>query len=200
MSSMAAADGSTCAGSSPKTQAVSMQSVGLTRFPPASMEYLIASSKLARRGSPVNRKPCRYPSKARRCDSQRSPLFNLLAMGYPAMGQPLRAAQHAPDKGGRLVAGEALRELDGLSHGHARGHVTDMEHLVEGEAQDRTLHRAHAVHRPPFRDLREQPVEGVPLRLHAAQQPHGVLLDVPPVLPPARHGRLQGPLRHGPPV
>jgi predicted secreted hydrolase len=38
MSSMAAADGSTRAGSDPKTQATSMQSVGRTRLPPASME------------------------------------------------------------------------------------------------------------------------------------------------------------------
>src|SRR3712207_3879952 len=120
---MAAADGSTCAGSSPKTQAVSMHSVGLTRLPPASIEYLIASSSPTSRGSSVNLKPPRYPSKALRWDSHRKALRAPSTIRHLAEDPTLGAPQHAADERGRLVAGEALGAVDGLAAGHLGRHV-----------------------------------------------------------------------------
>src|SRR5215212_6265724 len=54
MSSMAAAEGNTRDGSAPKIQATSMHRVGLTRLPPASMEYLMAPSSPSSLVSSVN--------------------------------------------------------------------------------------------------------------------------------------------------
>src|SRR5215204_414002 len=71
MSSMADGEGSTWEGKTKKKQAVYMHSAGSTRFPPASIEYLMASSSPPSRASSVNRSPCRYSSKARLCPSHR---------------------------------------------------------------------------------------------------------------------------------
>src|SRR5215212_3952914 len=158
MSSTAAAEGRTWDGSAPKIQAVSIQRAGRTRFPPASMEYLMASSSLPSRASFVNLRPCRYSSKARLCPSHRTwPRVGLAppAMPHLALRPQLCAPQNAPNEGRRIVAGEALGELDGLVHGDFRGDVVHVEHLVEREAQDRTVHGAHAVYRPPYRDFGE---------------------------------------------
>src|SRR5918997_4433179 len=156
MSSMAAGEGSTWEGSAPKIQAVSMHSVGRTRLPPASIEYLMASSSPLSRASSVNLSPCKYSSKARLCASHLTWLCVLLtppAMTHLALRPQLCAPQNSSYEGRRFVTGEPFGELDGLVYRDFGGNVVDVEHLVECEAQDRTVHRAHAVHRPPYRDL-----------------------------------------------
>src|SRR5918997_1765837 len=177
MSSIAAAEGKTCEGSSPKTHAVSMHSVGRTRLPPASSEYLMASSSPSRRGSAVNRSPCRYSSKARRCPSQRAWLcVPLASLAMPHLGPALRASQHPAHERGRLISGEALGELHRLVDGDIGRHIVHVEHLEERQAQDRTVHGAHAVYGPTDRDLGEQGVQLIPLPLDAEDEPNGVLL------------------------
>src|SRR5829696_2564122 len=190
MSSMAAAEGSTLAGSAPKIQATSMHKVGRTLLPPASIEYLIASSSPPRGASPVNLRACKYSSKRRRCASHRSWLFvglGPIAMPYLAVRPQPCAPQHPADEGRRLLAREPPGELDGLVYGHVGRYVLHVEHLVEREAQDRTVHRAHAVHGPPHGDLGEHGVEPFLLFFDAAREIDGVLLQMPPVLPPALH-------------
>src|SRR5829696_388079 len=194
MSSMAAAEGSTWEGSAPKIQAVSMHRAGRTRLPPASREYLMASSSPPSRASLVNLRPWRYSSKARLCPSHlswpRVPLAPL-AMLHPAVRLYFSPPQDSPHKRRRLLAGETPGELDGLVHRDLRGDVVHVEHLVEREAQDRTVHSAHAVHRPPYRDFGEQCVDLFLFLLDAAGELDRVLLEVPPVLAPALHGRAE---------
>src|SRR5215211_5297127 len=154
MSSMAAAEGSTREGSAPKIQAVSMHSAGRTRLPPASMEYLMASSSLPSRGSSVKLSPCRYSSTARLCPSHlTSPRVGLAPSGmlHLALCPQLCTPQDSPYESRRIIPGEAPGELDGLVHRDFGGDVVHVSHLVEREAQDRTVHRAHAVHRPAYR-------------------------------------------------
>src|SRR5215218_8865048 len=114
MSSMAAAEGSTWEGSAPKIQAVSIHSAGRTRLPPASIEYLMASSSPPSRASSVNLSPCRYSSKARLCPSHRVWLrvpLAPLAMLHPAVRAYLRPPQDPANERRRLVAREASCEL-----------------------------------------------------------------------------------------
>src|SRR5215218_7820949 len=194
MSSMAAADGNTREGSEPKIQATSMQRVGLTRLPPASMEYLMAPSSPSSLASSVNLSPCRYSSKCRLCASQRTPLpFKPAspAMPHLAVRPQAGAPQHAPHEGRRVLAGEPPGELDGLVDRHVRRHVFHVEHLVERKSQDGAVYGAHAVHRPPFGDLRERGVEPFLLLLHSAREPDGIWLELSPVLLPAPDGRVQ---------
>src|SRR5215211_1692682 len=194
MSSMAAAEGSTREGSAPKIQAVSMHSAGRTRFPPASMEYFMASSSPRSLGSSVNLRLCRYSSKARLCPSHliwpRVPLAPL-AMPHPAVRLDFGAPQNSSHESRRFVAGESPGELDGLVYRDLGGDVVHVEHLVERQAQDRTVHRAHAVHRPPYRDVREHRIELLLLLFYTAGEPDGILLEVPPVLLPALYGRAE---------
>ena len=65
-------------------------------------------------------------------------------------------------------------------------------YIVEGEAQDSAVDRAHAVHRPPDGDLGEHGVEPFLLPLNPAREPEGVRLEVPPVLLPTLDCRVQG--------
>src|SRR5918997_2743880 len=191
---MAAAEGNTMDGSVPKIQATSMHRVGLTCLPPASMEYLMAPSSPSSLASSVNLRPARYSSKARRCASHLRWLCVPLtspAMPYLALRPRFRAPQDPPYESRRLVPGEPFGELDRLVYGDVRRDVFDVEHLVEGEAQDRTVHRAHAVHGPPHRDCGEDRIELFLLLLHSAGEPYRVLLEVAPVLPPALHRRAQ---------
>src|SRR5215210_1075359 len=167
MSSMAAAEGSTCAGSSPKIQAVSMHSVGLTRLPPASIEYLIASSSPTSRGSSVKLRPSRYPSKWRLWASHRSALRAPSTMPHLAEDPALGAPQNTADEGGRLVAGEALGELDGLADGDLGRDVLGVDHLEQPEPEDRPVDSAHAVHRPSLRHVGEERIERLLLDVHA---------------------------------
>src|SRR5215210_3822763 len=191
---MAAAEGSTWAGSAPKIQATSMHNEGRTRLPPASMEYLMASSSPSRRASSVKLRPARYSSKARLCASHLIWLCFPLAspaMPYLALRPKFRAPQDPPYESRRLVPGEPFGELDRLIYSDVGGDVVDVEHLVEGEAQDRTVHRAHAVHGPPHGDFGEDRIEPILLLFHSAGEPDRVLLEVAPVLPPALHRRAQ---------
>src|SRR5918997_2861531 len=188
MSSMAAAEGRTCEGSSPKTHAVSMQSVGRTRLPPASIEYLMASSSSSSRGSAVKRSPCRYSSKERRCCSQRTRLCVPLAsldIPYLTVRSALGATQDPAHERGRFIAGETLGELHRLVDSDVGGYVVHMEHLVERKAQDRTVHSAHPADGPTDRDLGEHRVEFLPLLFDPLGEPDGVLLQISPVSPPA---------------
>src|SRR5215204_3555449 len=194
MSSMAAAEGNTRDGSAPKIQATSMHRVGLTRLPPASMEYLMAPSSPSSLVSSVNLSPCRYSSKSRLCASQRTWLpFTLasLAMLHLAVRPQSRTPQHSPHESRRVLAGEPPGELDGLVDRHVRRHVFHVEHLVERKSQDGAVYGAHAVHRPPFGDLRERGVEPFLLLLHSAREPDGIWLELSPVLLPAPDGRVQ---------
>src|ERR687894_85543 len=156
MSSMAAAEGNTSSGCTSNTHATSMHSVGRTRLPPASMEYRMASSRTARRGSSVKRKPRRYSSKVRRCCSQRSwlrvPLASL-AMTHLAVGLPLRTSQDPAHERRGLLAGEPLGELHSLVDGDVGGYVLNEEHLAERQPQNRAVHRAHPMYGPPDRNL-----------------------------------------------
>src|SRR5829696_6917658 len=153
----------------------------------------MASSRPPRRDSSVKRRPRRYASKVRRCRSQRIALrapLTRLAMTHP---QPaFRAPQNPAHERGGLLAREPLGELHGLADGDVGGDVIHGAHLVEREPQDGAVHRAHPVHGPPDRDLREQPVQVLFLALHFPRQPHGVLLEIPPVAPPALERRLDG--------
>src|SRR5215210_383175 len=191
---MAAAEGSTWAGSAPKIQATSMHNEGRTRLPLASMEYLMASSSPSRRASSVKLRPARYSSKARLCASHLTWLCVPLvspAMPHLALRPQFRAPQDSPYERRRLVPGETFGELYRLVYRDVGGDVVDVEHLVEGEAQDRTIHRAHAVHGPPHRDFGEERIEMLLLLLHSAGEPDRVLLEISPVLPPALHCRAQ---------
>ena len=96
----------------------------------------------------------------------------------------LRPPQNAADKLRRLVAGEALCELHGLAHRYLRRYVLDVKHLVEREAQDRAVHRAHPVYRPADGDLAEPPVEGFSLPLHTAHERRRKLVEFTPVRTP----------------
>src|SRR5919107_1250260 len=99
MSSMAAAEGSTWEGSAPQIQATSMHNEGRTRLPPASMEYLMASSSPSSRASAVNLRPARYSSKARLCASHLIWLCVTLAspaMSYLTLCPQFRAPQDPP--------------------------------------------------------------------------------------------------------
>src|SRR4028119_743790 len=192
---MAAADGSTCVGSSPKTHAVSMHRVGRTRLPPASMEYLIASSRPASRGSPVNLRPSRYPSNWRRWPSHRSALWAASAMTHLAEDLALGAPEYAAHERRRLVAGEAFRELDRLADGDLGRDVLGVDHLREPEPEDGAVDGAHAVDGPPFGDLREERVERLSLNIDTAHERDGVWVQVPPVLAPAGHGLARRPAR-----
>src|SRR5919107_3107284 len=189
---MAAAEGSTCAGSSPKIHAVSMHRVGRTRLPPASIEYRIASSRPARRGSPVNLRPSRYPSNWRRWPSHRSALWAASAMRHLAQDPALGAPEYAAHERRRLVAGEAFRELDRLTDGDLGRDVLGVDHLEEPEPEDGAVYGAHAVDGPPFGDLREERVERLPLDVYTAHERDGVRVEVPPVLAPAGHGLTGG--------
>src|SRR5215212_3113777 len=191
---MAAAEGSTWEGSAPKIQAVSMHKVGRTRLPPASREYFIATSSPPSRFSSVNLSPLKYSSKARLCSSHLTwPRVPLVSPAMPHLAPRPRvcAPQNTPYEGRGIVAGEAPGELDGLIHCDFGWDVVHVEHLVEREAQDRTVHRTHAVHRPPYRDFGEHHVELFLLLLHTAGDPDRILLEIPPVLPPALHGRAE---------
>jgi hypothetical protein len=55
-----------------------------------------------------------------------------------------------------LIAGEALSELDGFVNSYLGGHVLDVEHLEEREAQNRAVDGAHAVNRPSYGDVAEK--------------------------------------------
>src|ERR687898_857563 len=192
MSSMAAAEGSTRAGSAPKIQATSMHRVGRTRLPPASREYLIAPSSPSSLASSVNFSPCRYSSKARLCPSHRTWLTPASrAMPHPVVHPQPGAPQYPPHESRCVLAGETRGELDGFAYGDFGRNVLHVEHLVEGEAQDSAVDRAHAVHRPPDGDLGEHGVEPFLLPLNPAREPEGVRLEVPPVLPPTLDGRVQ---------
>src|SRR5215204_6306802 len=120
-----------------------MHSAGRTRLPPASIEYLMASSSPPSRASSVNLSPCRYSSKARLCPSHRVWLrvpLAPLAMLHPAVRAYLRPPQDPANERRRLVAREASCELHGFVYCDVSGDVVHVEHLVEREAQDRTVH------------------------------------------------------------
>src|SRR5215218_950407 len=194
MSSMAAAEGRTWEGSAPQIQATSMHNEGRTRLPPASMEYLMASSSPSSRASAVNLRPARYSSKARLCASHLIWLCVPLAspaMPYLTLRPKFRTPHDPPYESRRLVPGEPFGELDRLVYSDVGGDVLDVEHLVEGEAQDRTVHRAHAVHGPPHRDFGENRIEMFLLLLDSAGEPDRIRLEVAPVLPPALHRRAK---------
>src|SRR5215212_4738729 len=194
MSSMAAAEGSTRDGSAPKIQATSMHRVGLTRLPPASMEYLMAPSSPSSLVSSVNLSPCRYSSKRRLCASQRTWLpFTPASPTMPHLAvrpQP-RTPQHSPHESRRVLAGEPPGKLDGLVDRHVRRYVFHVEHLVEREPQDGAVYGAHAVHRPPFGDLRKHGVQPFLLLFHPTCEPEGVGLELSPILPPTPDGGIQ---------
>jgi hypothetical protein len=82
----------------------------------------------------------------------------------------LRPPQDATDELRGLVARKALCEFHSLAHGHLRGYVLDVEHLVEREAQDRAVYRAHPVYRPANRDPTESLIEGFALPLHTTHE------------------------------
>src|SRR5215213_6283091 len=149
MSSMAAAEGNTSDGWAPKIHATSMHRVGLTRLPPASMEYLMAPSSPSSLFSSGNLSPCRYFSKSRLCASQRTWLpFTPASPTMPHLAvrpQPC-TPQHSPPESRRVLAGEPPGELDGLIDRHVRRHVVHVEHLVERESQDGTVYGAHTMH------------------------------------------------------
>src|SRR5918995_1698569 len=171
-----------------------MQRVGRTRLPPASMEYLMASSSPLSRDSRVNLRPRKYSSKTRLCVSHLSWLLiplAPLAMPHLAARPKPRAPQHPPHERRRLFAGEPRGELDGLVYRHVGRDVIHVEHLVEGEAQNGAVHRAHAVHGPPDGDLREHGIELLLLLLDAAREPESVLFQFAPVLPPAGYGGVE---------
>src|SRR5215210_1724762 len=110
-----------------------MHSAGRTRLPPASIEYLMASSSPPSRASSVNLSPCRYSSKARLCPSHRIWLrvgLALFAITHLAVRSYFRPTQDPAHERRRLVAGEAPCELHGLVDGDFRGDVFDVEHLV----------------------------------------------------------------------
>src|SRR5918993_125350 len=194
MSSMAAAEGRTWEGSAPKIQATSIQNEGRTRLPRASNEYLMASSSPSSRASSVNLRPARYSSKTRLCVSHliwlRVPLASS-AMTYLTLRPQFSAPQDPSYEGRRLGPGETFGELDRLVYSDVGGDVIDVEHLVKGEAQDRTVYRAHAVHGPTNRDFRENRIEMFLLLLHSTGEPDCIRLEVAPVLPPALHRRAQ---------
>src|ERR687889_903066 len=177
MSSMAAAEGSTRAGSVPKIQATSMHRVGLTRLPPASMEYLMAPSSPSSLASSVNLSPCKYFSKSRLCASQRAWLpFTPASPAMPhlpVLPQP-GTPQYAAHESRCFVAGIPRGEFDGLVDGHVRRNVLHVEHLVEREAQDGAVNGAHAVHRPPLGDLREHGIQMFLLLLYPVRKHDGV--------------------------
>lgn len=114
-----------------------MHSVGRTRLPPASIEYRIASTSPANRRSSEKPSPCKYASNARRWDSHRpaeaDPVAPLSTLDLPTL-KLRRAAQHAPDERGRLLARKPDGDLHGLAHGYLRRHVVHVEHLVQGNA------------------------------------------------------------------
>src|SRR5215212_1709237 len=179
MSSMAAAEGSTWEGSAPKIQATSMHSVGRTRLPPASMEYLIASSNPPSRSSSVNLSPCRYSSKTRLCVSHRTWLCVMLApsaMPHLTVNPQPGAPQYPAHERRSLLTGEPRGELDGLVDGDLGRDIVDVEHLVEREAQYGAVYGAHAMHRPSFGDLGEHGIEVFLLLLDPACEPDGVLI------------------------
>src|SRR5918998_1819611 len=155
----------------------------------------MASSRPPRRDSSVKRRPRRYASKVRRCRSQRIALrapLTRLAMPHP---HPVhRPPQNPAHERGGLLAREPLGELHGLADGDIGGDVVDAAHLVEREAQDSTVHRAHPVHGPPDGDLREQRVQVLLLALYPPGQPQGVLLEVAPIRAPPLERRPDGPL------
>src|SRR5919112_6242854 len=194
MSSMAAAEGSTWEGSAPQIQATSMHNEGRTRLPPESIEYLMASSSPSSRASSVNLRPARYSSKARLCVSHL--IWLCVPLASPAMPHltlrpQFRTAQDSPYECRRLLPGETFGELDRLVYSDVGGDVIDVEHLVKGEAQDRTVYRAHAVHGPTNRDCRENRIQMFLLLLHSTGEPDCIRLEVAPVLPPALHRRAQ---------
>src|SRR5215212_12156484 len=112
-------------------------------------------------------------------------------MPHLALHSSLSASQNTSHEGGRFFARESPGRLDGLVYRDLGRDVIHVEHLVERQAEDRTVHRAHAVHRPPYRDVGEHRVELLLLLLYAAGEPDGILLEVSPVLPPALHGRAE---------
>src|SRR5215217_3495324 len=153
----------------------------------------MAASSLPRRGSSVKRKPRRYSSKLRRCCSQRAALcirLTLLSMAYPR--PTFGAPQYPAHESRRLLAGEPLRELHGLVDGDIGWYVLHEEHLVERQPQNRAVDRAHPVYGPPDRDLGEQRVQLLLLPLDPPRQPDGILVEIPPVRPPAFERRLDG--------
>jgi hypothetical protein len=91
----------------------------------------------------------------------------LIGLAEPSL---LRSPQDAADELRRLIAGEALCELHGLAHGHLRGYVLNVEHLVERETHDRAIHCAHPVYRPTDRNLAEPLIEGFALPLHTTHE------------------------------
>src|SRR5215207_1210694 len=113
-----------------------------------------------------------------------------------ALRSQLSAPQNTPHEGRRFIAGESPGELDGLVYRDLGRNVLHVEHFVQRQAEDRTVHRAHAVHRPPYRDVREHRVELLLLLFYTAGEPDGILLEVSPVLPPTLHGQAERDVVH----
>src|SRR5690348_5500873 len=136
---------------------------------------------------PAAARPAGAPPPARRAARSRPPASRSTSRGRPSArraGARSRrgrrdATEDSVDEATGLVAGEGLGELDRLVDRRLGGHPAIDRDLVDGDAQDHTVHLRHLLELPVLRRIREEAVEPF---LVVQDPPHQLAREVRDVL------------------